>query len=180
MNSVREATLGAKADLGVIFDTDVDRGGCVSSDGREINRNALVALAAVIALENNPGGTVVTDSVTSAGLTEFIEKTLGGHHLRFKRGYKNVIDEAIRLEENGINAPLAIETSGHAAFRENYYLDDGAYLITKIIIKAADMKKQGKKLYDLISELKYPAEEKEIRLKISEEDFRAVGDRLFK
>ena len=33
------------------------------------------------------------------------------------------------------------------------------------------MKKQGKKLYDLISELKYPAEEKEIRLKISEEDF---------
>lgn len=74
MNSVREATLGAKADLGVIFDTDVDRGGCVSSDGREINRNALVALAAVIALENNPGGTVVTDSVTSAGLTEFIEK----------------------------------------------------------------------------------------------------------
>lgn len=31
MNSVREATLGAKADLGVIFDTDVDRGGCVSS-----------------------------------------------------------------------------------------------------------------------------------------------------
>lgn len=178
MNSVREATLGAKADLGVIFDTDVDRGGCVSSDGREINRNALVALAAVIALENNPGGTVVTDSVTSAGLTEFIEKTLGGHHLRFKRGYKNVIDEAIRLEENGINAPLAIETSGHAAFRENYYLDDGAYLITKIIIKAADMKKQGKKLYDLISELKYPAEEKEIRLKITEEDFRAVGDRL--
>ena len=42
------------------------------------------------------------------------------------------------------------------------------------------MKKQGKKLYDLISELKYPAEEKEIRLKITEEDFRAVGDRLFK
>lgn len=74
MNSVREATLGAKADLGVIFDTDVDRGGCVSSDGREINRNALVALAAVIALESNPGGTVVTDSVTSARLTEFIEK----------------------------------------------------------------------------------------------------------
>ncbi len=103
---------------------------------------------------------------------------LGGHHLRFKRGYKNVIDEAIRLGENGINAPLAIETSGYAAFRENYYLYDGAYLITKIIIKAADMKKQGKKLYDLISELKYLAEEKEIRLKITEEDFRAVGDRL--
>ena len=178
MNSVREATLGAKADLGVIFDTDVDRGGCVSSDGKEINRNALVALASVIALENNPGGTVVTDSVTSAGLTEFIEKTLGGHHLRFKRGYKNVIDEAVRLEKNGINAPLAIETSGHAAFRDNYYLDDGAYLVTKIIIKAAAMKKQGKDLSDLIKDLKEPAEEKEVRLKITEDDFRAVGNKL--
>ena len=93
----------------------------------------LVALAAAIALENNEGGTIVTDSVTSAGLTEFINETLGGTHRRFKRGYKNVIDESIRLCREGVNSPLAIETSGHAAFRENYFLDDGAYLIVKII-----------------------------------------------
>ncbi|KAI8000489.1 hypothetical protein LOK49_LG09G02716 [Camellia lanceoleosa] len=43
------------------------------------------------------GTTIVTDSVTSDGLTTFIEKKLGGKHHRFKRGYKNVIDEAIRL-----------------------------------------------------------------------------------
>lgn len=48
--------------------------GCVDSSGREINRNRLVALASVIALEGNPGGTVVTDSLTSDGLREFIEK----------------------------------------------------------------------------------------------------------
>lgn len=178
MASIREATLNSHADLGVIFDTDVDRGGCVSADGKEINRNRLVALAAVIALENNPHGTIVTDSVTSAGLTEFINKNLGGVHRRFKRGYKNVIDEAKRLESEGVSAPLAIETSGHAAFKENYFLDDGAYLITKIIIKLAAMKKQGRELDDLISKLKEPAEEKEVRLEITEPDFKAYGEKV--
>lgn len=122
-------------------------------DGREINRNRLVALAAAIALENEPGGTVVTDSVTSRGLKEFIEKTLGGRHHRFKRGYKNVIDEGLRLNAAGENCPLAIETSGHAALRENYFLDDGAYLATRLIIRAAQLRREGRTLNDLIAAL---------------------------
>ena len=93
MQSVCKATLENHADLGVIFDTDVDRAGCVDHSGNEINRNRLVALAACIALEGNEGGTIVTDSITSSGLKAFIERDLGGKHHRFKRGYKNVIDE---------------------------------------------------------------------------------------
>ena len=175
MASVSGATVKNNADLGVIFDTDVDRASCVSSNGKEINRNRIVALASVIALENVKGGTVVTDSVTSSGLKTFIEDTLGGHHHRFKRGYKNVIDEAIRLDKEGTPAPLAIETSGHAAFKENYYRDDGAYLITKIIIKAAQIRESGKTVDDLITELKEPKEEKEYRFKILCEDFGDYG-----
>lgn len=71
------------------FDTDVDRGGAVDSRGEEINRNRLVAIASAIALEGNPGGTIVTDSITSDGLKTYIEQTLGGKHHRFKRGYKS-------------------------------------------------------------------------------------------
>ncbi len=175
MHSVCAATLGAGADLGVIFDTDVDRAGCVGANGREINRNRLVALAAAIVLENEPGGTVVTDSVTSDGLKIFIEQTLGGKHHRFKRGYKNVINEAIRLEKEGQRAPLAIETSGHAALRENYFLDDGAYLITRIIIKAAQLRARGQALEDLIAPLAEPAESTELRFAIKDADFRACG-----
>lgn len=77
----------------------------------------------------HPGTTTVTDSVTSDGLTTFIEKKLGnnenwggvlfisyyevvinflfllgGKHHRFKRGYKNVIDEAIRLVRLMLNS----------------------------------------------------------------------------
>ena len=176
MKSICEAVLESKADLGVIFDTDVDRGGAVDSSGNEINRNRLVAVASAIALEGNEGGTIVTDSITSDGLKEFIEKTLGGKHHRFKRGYKNVINEAIRLNSEGINCPLAIETSGHAAMRENYFLDDGAYLCTKIIIKMAKLKQEGKTLEEYVSQLKEAKEEKDVRYKITEHDFRTYGE----
>lgn len=176
MQSICDAVKKANADLGVIFDTDCDRAACVDKNAQEINRNKLVALAAYIALKDNKGGIIVTDSVTSDGLAEFIEKDLGGVHHRFKRGYKNVIDEAIRLEnEEKKSAPLAIETSGHAAFKENYYLDDGAYLITKIIIEVAKLSKDGKSIEDIISSLKTPVEEKEIRFTIKLDDFREYG-----
>lgn len=176
MKSICKATTDNAADLGIIFDTDVDRAGCVDKSGKEINRNRLVALASLIALENNKGGTIVTDSVTSTGLTDFINNTLGGVHYRFKRGYRNVINEQLRLNGEGENCPLAIETSGHAAFRDNYYLDDGAYLITKIIIKMAQMGKEGKTLDTMISALKDPAEECEFRFKIQCDDFKSYGN----
>lgn len=176
MKSICEAVEQSGADLGVIFDTDCDRAACVDKNANEINRNKLVALASYIALKNNAGGVIVTDSVTSDGLNEFIEKQLGGVHHRFKRGYKNVIDEAIRLQnEENKCAPLAIETSGHAAFSENYYLDDGAYLITKIIIEAAKLSKEGKTIESLIAGLKTPIEEKEVRFTIKLSDFKEYG-----
>lgn len=178
MASICSAVKRTGADLGVIFDTDVDRGGAVDSRGEEINRNRLVAIASAIAMEGNEGATIVTDSITSDGLKTYIEETLGGHHHRFKRGYKNVINEAIRLNQQGVNCPLAIETSGHAALGENYFLDDGAYLVTKIIIKMAQLRSQGKNLDALLEPLAEPAEASEIRLPIVEEDFRSCGEQV--
>lgn len=178
MRAVSKAALDAGADLGVIFDTDVDRGAAVDHRGNEISRNRLVALASAIALEKSPGGTIVTDSITSDGLKEFIEHTLGGKHHRFQRGYKNVINEAIRLNREGIDCPLAIETSGHAAMRENYFLDDGAYLVTKIIIQMAVLKRKGRTIDDLLLPLQEPAEAVEKRIPITEEDFRSFGEQV--
>ena len=177
MKSISDAVKNSDADFGVIFDTDVDRAGCVGKGGFEINRNRLVALASKVALDSCKGGTIVTDSVTSDGLAEFIAEN-GGVHLRFKRGYRNVINKQIELEENGIKCPLAMETSGHAAFAENYYLDDGAYLITKLIIEAASLAKEGKTLNDLIANLREPVKEKEMRFKILCDDFRPEGERI--
>jgi len=174
MASISEAVKKAGADLGVIFDTDCDRAAVVDADGSEINRNRLIALISAILLDEKPGQTIVTDSVTSSGLKKFINDW-GGEHYRYKRGYRNVIDEAIRLNAEGISCPLAIETSGHAALKENYFLDDGMYLVTVLIVRAMKLKQEGKTLGSLIADLPEPVESKEIRLNITAEDFREAG-----
>ena len=178
MRSIREAVLNARADLGLIFDTDVDRGSAVDSSGNEICRSRLVALTSCLALEGNDGGTIVTDSLTSTGVTEFIEEHLGGQHYRWRRGYRNIINKAIELNEQGVNCPVAAETSGHVAMRENFFLDDGAYLCTRIVIKLAQLRREGQTLEGMLSDLKEPVEAVELRFKITEDDFRAAGARV--
>jgi phosphomannomutase len=179
MESIRDAVLQSGADLGIIFDTDVDRAAVVDASGAIINRNILIALAASIVLEEHPGTTIVTDSVTSDGLTVFIENHLGGKHHRFKRGYKNVINEAIRLNSEGEECHLAIETSGHGALKENYFLDDGAYLIAKIIIMAARLRiESGKSIMNSVEELIQPVEEEEFRVKLLDNDFVRQGESI--
>lgn len=179
MHSICEAVKKANADFGIIFDTDVDRAGAVDHEGTEINRNRLIALISAILLDEQPG-TIVTDSVTSTGLRKFIEER-GGRHHRFRRGYKNVINESIRLNDRGEYSPLAIETSGHAALKENYFLDDGAYLITRLLIALSKAAKEGKTLTDLIADLECPLEAMEIRLKFIEGcDFKSLGNHLLK
>ncbi len=175
IRSLSEAVKRNQADLGVIFDTDCDRAAVVDRDGREINRNRLIALISAILLEEKPGRTIVTDSVTSSGLKKFIEEN-GGVHYRYKRGYRNVIDEAVRLNAEGIECPLAIETSGHAALKENHFLDDGMYLVTLLIIRAMKLKKEGKTLGSLIHSLQEPVESEEIRLSITADNFREKGE----
>lgn len=169
MASLVEAVRKHGADLGIIFDTDVDRSSAVDSNGNPIGRNDIVALASVLAARHHPGMTVVTDSVTSDELGEFLEKK-GIHQHRFKRGYKNVINEARRLNEEGVDAQLAIETSGHAAFKENYFLDDGAYLASRIIVEAA-----SSSISDLLQDLAHPKDEKELRFPINESAFQEYG-----
>jgi phosphomannomutase len=179
MDAIISAVTENGADFGIIFDTDVDRAGAVDKNGKPINRNRFIALMAAIVLGEHPGSTIVTDSVTSTGLKWWIEEKLGGVHHRYQRGYKNVINEAIRLNEAGTPSFLALETSGHGALKENYFLDDGAYQIAKILIKIAQLKAAGQGTVDeLIAELPEPAEAIEFRPQILVDDFAAYADEV--
>ena len=178
MESISRRVVESGADFGLIFDTDVDRSSAVDKNGREISRNAIVAMAAALIAVEHPGTTVVTDSITSDELTVYLEDCLGLKHLRFKRGYKNVINKSIALNKEGIDSQLAIETSGHAAYKENYFLDDGAYLATKIVIKAAQLAQKGVGIDVLLASLAEPKEALEVRFPISGEDFAAYGEQV--
>ena len=178
IKALSDAVIASHAELGIIFDTDVDRAAIVDGDGTHINRDNLIALTAATILADRPA-TIVTDSVTTDGLTEFIED-LGGRHIRYMRGYKNVIDEAKRRNARGEYCPLAIETSGHAAFADNYFLDDGAYLVCKLLVAYSEQTQKKEKLSDLIADLKLPWEEDEVRVRfnVHSEDYRREGKRI--
>ncbi|KAK6136171.1 hypothetical protein DH2020_030062 [Rehmannia glutinosa] len=189
MKAITQAVLDNKADLGIIFDTDVDRSAAVDSSGRELNRNRLIALMSAIVLEEHPGTTIVTDSVTSDGLTTFIEKKLVsgviekegwiGLELSYGlpvelRNSKEIVMATYRSHNSvGEESHLAIETSGHGALKENNWLDDGAYLMVKLLNKLASAKASGlgggsKVLTDMVDGLEEPGVAVELRLKIDQ------------
>lgn len=174
MASIQKAVLDNEADLGIIFDTDVDRAAVVDNTGQAINRNNLIAVLAHIVLEDEPGATIVTNSPTTSHLKTFINN-LGGKQYRYISGYRNVINKAIDLNDEGVSTPLAIETSGHAAFRENYFLDDGAYVVAKILMLLPELNKEERTLSDLIQTMKQPAEAQEVRFLIEGDGYETYG-----
>ncbi|KAL3136468.1 hypothetical protein ABBQ38_005721 [Trebouxia sp. C0009 RCD-2024] len=174
-----EAVQRSSSDLGVVLDTDVDRSAVVAADGQPINSNRYIALMSLITLRKYPGSTIVTDSVTSNGLSDFIEAQ-GGKHFRWKRGYKNVIGKGIELNKAGTDTPLMMETSGHGAMRENHFLDDGAYSAVQIIIETVRRRLAGEGdiAIELLKQLKEPKDAREFRMKITAQDFKPVGEQV--
>ena len=171
MRNFSQHTKQQNADLGILFDTDVDRAAFAGSDGTPIGGSRLIALISDIVLREYPNTCIVTDSVTSASLKDFIISRGGTHH-RFKRGYNNVINEAKRLNAEGTACHLAVETSGHCALSENDFLDDGAYLAVKILIHFAQLRKSGLSLSDSLSGYKQPAAEEALRFEIDRDDYK--------
>ncbi|KAG7339305.1 phosphoglucomutase/phosphomannomutase domain containing protein [Nitzschia inconspicua] len=178
-----QACEAAHADLGILLDTDADRCGMVAPRSylqrkdqfipthyEPLNRNRLIAMMGVIYARQAPGCAVVTDSVTSTGLSLFLESNLGLKHVRYLRGYANVIQRAQQLNREGlVNAQVAIETSGHCAVQENGFLDDGTYTAVKILgLLAQERQKQAnpqrQSILNLISSLQELEEVIEFRL----------------
>ncbi|KAK1380612.1 Phosphoglucomutase (alpha-D-glucose-1,6-bisphosphate-dependent) [Heracleum sosnowskyi] len=170
MALTRASVLENSADLGIVFDTDVDRSGVVDKEGNPINGDKLIALMSAIVLREHPDSTIVTDARTSMALTKFITER-GGHHCLYRVGYRNVIDKGIELNKAGINAHLMMETSGHGALKENYFLDDGAYMVVRIIIEMVRMKLEGSDegIGSLIKDLEEPLESAELRMDVLSE-----------
>jgi phosphomannomutase len=174
MEETLMACANSNADLGIMFDTDADRCGFVAprkverdgtcSDYEPLNRNRLIALLGVLFSTSSPGCAIVTDSVTSNGLADFLTHKLGLVHVRYLKGYANVINKARELTE----AEVAIETSGHCAMKENGYLDDGTYTAVKIIgFLAREKAKQSTfNLLDSIAELQEMEEVSELRMSV--------------
>lgn len=172
IEATAKAVLDTGADIGICLDTDADRVGIVDKNGRLLNRNGLVALVSKIALassstmEVDDDVSVVTDSSTSNGVSSFIEQNLGGKHIRYKKGYRYVIE----LARSTPDCAVAVECSGHGAWKDNGWVDDGCYSAVRIIAALAKYRKMNGNasaiLSDLINDLREPAESVEIRCRM--------------
>ena len=71
-----------------------------------------------------------------------------------------------------------METSGHGALKDNYFLDDGAYLATLALIELCHLKKEGQTLSTFVEDLEEPAESLEVRYHSNGDHFRKLGEKI--
>ncbi|XVN43572.1 MAG: phosphomannomutase/phosphoglucomutase [Candidatus Rickettsia vulgarisii] len=115
-------------DIGIAFDGDADRIAVVSSKGRVILGEQILAIFAKDIITNNPGATIVTDIKTSEFTHNYI-KSCGGNPVMWKTGHSYIKD---KIRET--KALLAGEISGHIFFSDKYYgYDDGIYAALRLL-----------------------------------------------
>ena len=135
-------------DLGVTFDGDADRALFCDANGRVVNGDAVILLAARHMKEQGtlPGETVVATTMSNMGLEIALRKS-GIRMLRANVGDKYVLEE---MQKSG--AVLGGEQSGHIIFRDGE-ATTGDGLLTALRVMET-MAKTGKALADMVSDLK--------------------------
>jgi phosphoglucosamine mutase len=149
-----------KFDLGVTFDGDADRALFCDGQGRVVNGDSVLLIAA---REMQSGGslanaTVVATTMSNMGL-ELALKGSGLHMLRANVGDKYVLEEMQR-----VGATLGGEQSGHILFRDGD-ATTGDGLLTALRVMEI-MVRSGKSLADLAGDLKiFPQTIRNVRVR---------------
>jgi len=129
LERLRETVLANGADAGVAFDGDADRAMLISGDGRLVDGDAMMLIAARrLQAEGRLAGSIVVSTVMSnLGLEKALGR-LGITMLRTPVGDKYVLEEMLRQK-----AVLGGEQSGHVIFGEFATTGDGMLTALKIL-----------------------------------------------
>src|SRR5207253_7695442 len=148
--TVARAVAGRKAefDLGVTFDGDADRALFSDADGRVVNGDGVLLLAArdMKARDVLAGSIVVATTMSNMGL-EIALRNSGVRMLRANVGDKYVLEEMLKS-----GATLGGEQSGHVIFRDGESTT-GDGLLTALRVMEI-MARAGKSVAELVNDLK--------------------------
>jgi phosphoglucosamine mutase len=148
--TVARAVAGRKGefDLGVTFDGDADRALFSDAEGRVVNGDGVLLLAARDMKARNAlaGSLVVATTMSNMGL-EIALRNSGVRMLRANVGDKYVLEEMLKS-----GATLGGEQSGHVIFRDGESTT-GDGLLTALRVMEI-MARSGKSLAELIGDLK--------------------------
>lgn len=178
VEGLRRLVLAEKADLGVAFDGDADRAIFVAPDGRVVDGDAVLLMAALRLHAqgrlSGPGGrpAVVATVMSNLGLERALEAR-GIRMIRTPVGDKYVLEEMLRT-----GAVLGGEQSGHVIFLEYATTGDGlltALRVLEILLES------GRGLDSLAAELElYPQRLINVRVRRRRalEDLPAVAEAI--
>lgn len=170
MKELRERVVSEKADLGIFFDGDADRGIVIDEKGEIVYADFMVALLAQEALKKYPGEKVYYDLRFSKVVKEIVEES-GGIPVIMRVGnpfYK----EKMMLDSGAI----AGEFSGHIFTKDGMGIDDGLFAAIQVM---NIMIGKNKKLSELIAPFyKYFAtEEINMEVKDAESALKIVAEK---
>ena len=157
---VAENKPGQSFDVGVTFDGDADRALFCDAQGRVVNGDAVLLLAAreMQSRGTLAKATVVATTMSNMGL-ELALKRSGIQMLRANVGDKYVLEEMQR-----VGATLGGEQSGHILFRDGEATTGDGLLTALRVLEI--MVRTGKPLADLVGDLKvFPQTIRNVRVR---------------
>lgn len=116
------------ADIGIAFDGDCDRVGCVDNKGRVISSDYYMAIISKYIIPNLENKSVIFDVSCSKTLSDEIRK-VGGTPVVYKTGNSYIKREMLKQ-----GMLFGGEISGHTFFKDKFYgFDDGIYAGLRMI-----------------------------------------------
>lgn len=161
LDELREKVRESHADLGIAYDGDADRIGFVDETGEIVPMDLATGLLAKIILQKHPGATILYDLRSSKAVKEIIEEN-GGIAKECKVGHANIKKQ---MREDG--AIFAGELSGHYYFEENSFAEAGTLPALLLLNLMAET---GKKISELVHELKRYSHSGEINSEVTDKD----------
>lgn len=146
---LQKKVLEVGADIGIAFDGDCDRVGCVDNKGKVISSDYYMAIISKYILPGLTNKSVIFDVSCSKTLSDEIRK-VGGTPVVYKTGNSYIKREMLKQ-----GMLFGGEISGHTFFKDKFYgFDDGIYaglrmveIIDKEKITLSDIEDSLKKYY---------------------------------
>ena len=161
-----------KSDVGVIYDGDADRVIFVDDKGQWIQPDYVTAVLGYYYGKQGRKGNALCDIRTSKSTTDYLEKN-GWNCTLWKVGHAFA---KIKIRE--IKGIFGGELAGHYYFQDFGNCDSGVLASLLVLHVVEDLKKEGKKLSDLLSEIVTYANSSETNFKLENKD--GAIDALYK
>ena len=153
-----------KSDVGVIYDGDADRVIFVDDKGQWIQPDYVTAVLGYYYGKQGRKGNALCDIRTSKSTTDYLEKN-GWNCTLWKVGHAFA---KIKIRE--IKGIFGGELAGHYYFQDFGNCDSGVLASLLVLHVVKDLKKEGKKLSDLLAEIVTYANSRETNFKLENKD----------